>query len=64
MEWVLTREAVIVIAILGGLASVAAGIVRARGLDWATRARHINFAGYVLMGLSMLLFVIVGFRGH
>ena len=29
----------------------------------AERARQLNLTGYVLMGLSMALFIIVGLRG-
>ena len=61
MEWILTRQAVIVLAILGAAASIAASTLRTRN---AVHARQVNLIGYALMGLSMLLFVIVGFRAH
>ena len=64
MEWILTREAVIAIAVLGALPSVAASILQTRGSIDAARARQLNVAGYVLMGISMVLFIIVGFRAR
>jgi hypothetical protein len=62
VEWLLTREVVIGLAILGALPSTAAGWLKARGSITEARARQLNVAGYGLMGLSMLLFIIVGFR--
>ncbi|MDB5808731.1 MAG: hypothetical protein JWN94_853 [Betaproteobacteria bacterium] len=64
MEWLLTREVVIGIAILGAVPSVLAGWLRTRDRISESRARQMNVAGYGLMGLSMLLFIIVGFRAH
>ena len=64
MEWILTREAVVAIAVLGALPSVAASILQTRGSIGAARARQLNVAGYVLMGISMALFIIVGFRAR
>ena len=59
MDWILSREVVITMALVGAAASVLATVprVRAGGL-----ARTLNLAGYVLMGASMLVFVIIGFR--
>jgi hypothetical protein len=64
MDWLLTREVVVGLAILGALPSVAASVLEARGGITPARARQLNLAGYVLMGLSMLLFIVVGFRAH
>jgi len=63
MDWLLTREAVITLAVLGAIPSVAASVLQVRGKISAFRARQLNLAGYVLMGISMALFVIVGYRG-
>ena len=63
MDWLLSREAVITLAILGGIASVVAGLLKVRGAISALRARQLNAAGYVFMGLSMLLFIAAGMRG-
>ena len=63
MDWLLTREVVITLAILGGVASVAASVLHVRGVIGAPRARQLNLAGYVFMGISMLIFITVGMRG-
>ena len=62
MDWLLTREAVITLAVLGAIASSAASILQVRGRIDAARARQLNLAGYALMGVSMALFIIIGFR--
>ena len=62
MDWLLTRGAVITLAVLGALASTAASMLQVRGLISAQRARQLNLAGYVLMGISMALFIVTGFR--
>jgi hypothetical protein len=63
MEILLARPVVIGLAIAGGLCSLAASVLQKRGVLTETRAGHLNNAGYVLMGVSMLLFVVVGLRG-
>ena len=62
MGWLLTRGAVITLAVLGAIASTAASMLQVRGLISAERARQLNLAGYVLMGISMALFVVIGLR--
>lgn len=62
MDWLLTREAFITLALAGAVPSVAASILRVRGTINAARARQLNAAGYALMGISMALFVFIGFR--
>ena len=62
MEWLLTRPVVISFAVLGGAISLVAMLLKHKGRD--IFARKIEIAGYVLMGISMLLFIIVGFRGQ
>ena len=62
MDWLLTRGAVITLAVLGAIASTGASILQVRGLISAERARQLNVAGYVLMGISMALFIVAGFR--
>ena len=59
MEWILSREIVITMALLGAVASMLATVPRIRS---AGLARSLNWAGYVLMGASMLVFIIIGFR--
>jgi hypothetical protein len=62
MEWLLAREVVIGLAVLGAIASTAASLLQVRGSIGAARARQLNATGYALMGISMALFIIVGFR--
>ena len=59
MDWILSREAMIAMAVLGAASSVLATLPRIRSTEYA---RWLNWAGYALMGLSMLVFVVVGFR--
>jgi hypothetical protein len=63
VDWLLTRETVITLAVLGAIASTAASILQVRGSISAFRARQLNVVGYALMGVSMLLFIVVGYRG-
>ena len=59
MDWILSRETVIAMALLGAAASVLATLPRFRSAGFA---RRLNSAGYVLMGASMLIFLIIGLR--
>jgi len=63
MDLLLTRAVVIGFAIAGALFALAASILQQRGVVSEARATQINYAGYVLMGISMLLFVTIGLRG-
>ena len=63
MEIVLTRPVIIGLAIAGALFATAASVLQTQGRISAERARQLNLTGYVLMGLSMALFVVVGLRG-
>ena len=63
MDLLLTREAVITLAVLGAVFSTASSVLQVRGKIGALRARQLNVAGYVCMGISMLLFIVVGYRG-
>jgi hypothetical protein len=63
MEIVLTRPVIVGLAIAGALLALAASVLQAKGRVGPERARQLNLAGYVLMGLSMALFVWVGLRG-
>ncbi len=62
MEVLLERPVVIGFAVAGAVFSTAASLLQARGSISAPRAHQLNVAGYALMGVSMLLFIIVGFR--
>jgi hypothetical protein len=63
LDWLLTREVVIALAVMAAIPSVAASLLQVRGKISAARARQLNLAGYVLMGISMALFIVIGFRG-
>jgi hypothetical protein len=63
MEIVLTRPVIIGLAIAGALLATAASVLQAKGKVGPERARQLNLAGYVLMGLSMTFFILVGLRG-
>jgi hypothetical protein len=63
MDLLLTREAVITLAVLGAVFSTASSVLQVRGRISAFRARQLNVVGYALMGVSMLLFIVVGYRG-
>jgi hypothetical protein len=63
MEILLTRPVVIGIAIIGALVSVTASALQKKGVVTAARANQLNYAAYALMGVSMLLFVVIGLRG-
>ncbi len=63
METLLTRPVIIGLAIAGALVAVAASVLQTQGKVSTERARQLNLAAYVLMGLSMALFIVVGLRG-
>ncbi|HTO46363.1 MAG TPA: hypothetical protein VML91_01880 [Burkholderiales bacterium] len=63
MEIVLTRPVIVGLAIAGALFATAASVLQTRDKISTERARQLNLTGYVLMGLSMALFIIVGLRG-
>jgi len=65
MEWMLSRAAIIALAVLGGIFAGLASMLKARGSAFAPRARQLTLTGYILMAASMVLFVIAGFwRGR
>ena len=59
MDALLSRETVIVLAVLGAIASVLATLPRIRAAGYA---RTLNAAGYALMATSMLIFIAAGLR--
>jgi len=63
MEWLLSRPAVVTLAVLGAILAIIASALRARGKLNDAQARRLNVAGYVAMGVSMLLFAVAGLRG-
>lgn len=62
MDWVLARETVITLAVVGAIASVAASLLQSSGRISAERAKQLNTTGYGFMAASMLLFIVAGFR--
>ena len=62
MDWLLTREVVITLAVVAAVISLAASVLQVKGVIGAPRARQLNLAGYAVMGVSMLLFIVIGFR--
>jgi hypothetical protein len=62
MDWLATREVVITLALLGAVFSTGASLLQGRGKIGAPRARQLNVVGYACMGISMLLFIIAGYR--
>jgi hypothetical protein len=62
MDFLVSRSVVVGLAIIGAIASTVASMLEARQKINASRARQLNRAGYVAMGISMLLFIIAGFR--
>jgi len=63
METLLTRPVVIAVALTGGALSMFA-IVLCKRDEKKNLARRLDAAAYVFMCISMLLFVISGFRGE
>ena len=62
MDWLLTRETVITLAILAAALSTASSVLQVKQVISVARAKQLNVAGYALMGVSMLLFIIIGYR--
>ena len=63
MSWLLAREVIVALALLGGAASMLAIALQKRGARSPLSIRRLNLASYVFMGLSVLLFIISGLRG-
>ncbi|HEY2816324.1 MAG TPA: hypothetical protein VGN65_09070 [Casimicrobiaceae bacterium] len=63
MEVLFSKPVVIALAVIGALLAICASALRASGKLNDAMARRLNFAGYVAMGVSMLLFVLAGLRG-
>lgn len=59
MDWFLSRETMIALALLGAAASVLAALPRIRSTGIS---RTLNVAAYALMGTSMLVFIVIGLR--
>lgn len=62
MTWLLARETVILLAVAGAAASMLASLLQRNGRLTATGAWRLNALGYGLMAVSMVLFIVAGFR--
>jgi len=60
MELLLTKPAVVTLAVLGALLSTSASFLQMRGTIGEKTAKALNWVGYGVMGASMLLFVLAG----
>jgi len=64
-DWVLSRTAIIALAVVGGVSAGLAFLLQARGEANAARVRRQHQIAYVFMAASMVLFVVAGFsRGR
>jgi predicted membrane channel-forming protein YqfA (hemolysin III family) len=63
MELLLSKPAVVALAVLGAILAVAASLLRAAGKLNDVQAKRLNVVAYVVMGASMLLFALAGLRG-
>ena len=60
MELLLSKPVVVTLAVLGAILSSSASFLQRRGYVSEKAGRALNWAGYGVMGLSMLLFVLAG----
>ncbi len=63
MEIVLTKPAVVALAVLGALLCTGASFLQMHGYVSEKAGKALNWAGYGVMGASILLFVLAGLRG-
>lgn len=63
MEFLLTKPVVVFLAVLGALLATAASFLQVRGYVSEKTSKAMNYAGYGVMGASMLLFVLAGLWG-
>jgi hypothetical protein len=64
MEFLLSRPVVVTLAIIGAVLATAASLLQTRGILGQRGARILNYAGYGVMGVSMLLFALAGLLGR
>jgi len=63
IEVLLSKPVVVALAILGAVLSTAASFLQRKGHVSEKAGKAINYAGYGVMGVSMLLFVLAGLWG-
>ena len=60
MELLLSKPVVVTLAIIGAVLSTAASFLQTRGYLSDRTGKALNYAGYGVVGASMLLFVLAG----
>jgi uncharacterized membrane protein len=60
MELLLAKPVVVTLAVIGAVLSTAASFLQTRGYVGEKTGKALNYAGYGVMGASMLLFVLAG----
>jgi hypothetical protein len=63
LSWLLSRESIIGIAILGGATSIVAMALRAFGHSDPALAAWLDRVAYAFMGISVALFILSGVVG-
>lgn len=63
VSWLLSREVVIALALLGGGLAALAMLLQRRPQVSPARVALINRVAYVCSGASIVLFIIAGFTG-
>lgn len=61
-EWLVSRQTVIILAVVGAVLSVAASFLHSRGWGSPAQLKVLNRAGYGFMWASIALFIYAGFR--
>ncbi|MGN2390293.1 hypothetical protein [Pelomicrobium sp. G1] len=59
MDWLLNREVVIALAVVGALAALAASLFQER--LGHVRTAWLNRCAYALTGASIMIFIVLGF---
>jgi len=62
-DWLLSRSTIIALAVIGGVISVVASQCQSRGFLSEQHVIWLNKTAYTFMGISMVLFIVVGFFG-
>ncbi len=60
MKWVLSREVVFALAVLGAALSLLASVLQSKRKVSEQTAKRISLIGYFFMGISIALFIVAG----
>lgn len=60
-DWIVSRNVVILLAVIGALVSIAATVLRVRGRHSEAQVKTVNRIGYGFMWASIALFIYAGF---